>query len=992
MPAGSPSAGVIRHPRLIAYQQLITAIQASQPFHRQALNRTSARPEVAGGSVWNDFLHRLPLTLGESTAERVAPYSVSDSVLQAFHQAVDGLVDLIKRRADPAYDRERTSALLPDESTRVTLRPRRFRPHTVPEDSPLRSVVRLSLLESAELDAGLLESWLTKPAGGQPLLEKLKALLNKSLVAARNQPALSGAALLAHLAALCSLLAAKDRIKQERVKNMSYARLERAVGMALHACFNRAVRETLSAQPPHPAGTPEHTDTLIILSSLGPLAFFSIGKAELAEDINPYGLSVEVEELLDPVYRSLLESGNTPRYLLNECLRIVYNRPSLLEPLTRQAACEAFRRLALDHLMASDDPAYKEDQLLAEAFYKNDALLVLLEEASSLNHLVPELRKRLQEWRITDEPPAAMNRLCAFLEQIQKGGAPWKKSYHDPVLLRGLLERFLLHRLDEFATAHIQKELKHVVDRRGSCSTAALIQEYEGGKLYRISDDDLPLVKVRIASEEAQVFVDLKGFTRRTARAKELVMAEFLKAEFYEPILEAAKAYYSGMTAGTGAEDIKLVNLLGDAVAFSGDIVSIVGLAWDIQRISRNYTSKLEELAPEEEDGAFLALRQQIENRRTAIVSEIEKRKGELRSLGDEVSRRNSLRPAQMAEQLQKDFQEQFNKLQLEHQSVQACATTAGDPDEKARLTEMARRLRTAHERLNGQRQRVTKRLKKLKGEERTRLLGDLLSQKHLKEAREIEDALRALEEEDRSLLDALEEERTLRTGMGLDAGLFISHGAASEHIEIDDDIWGFHRVSISERINEAARGTARNMTVKRWLDETLAAARVDRANPMLELPFRVYIAPTRAPGQTPAEAQAQSHNDIHNLGEAISEPALNAYLQKTRTEKFFFRVQVRTAELYPEIQESFFFVDDMLTLIVSRPMDARGKGEELFRYAGQVLFRGFEVTRPTRVYEILRSDSPFTKLLSQYHLQDWLVEAEQNPACRLDGLSKTTD
>jgi hypothetical protein len=937
--------------------------------------------------VWNDFLRRLPLTLGESTAERIAPYSVSDSVLQAFHQAVDGLVDLIKRRADPAYDREKTSALLTDESTRVTLWPRRFCPRTIPEESPQRGVIRLSLLESAELDAGLMESWLTKPAGGHSLMEKLKALLDKSLVAARSQPDLSGAALLAHLAVLRTLLTAKDRIKQERVKNMSYAKLERAVGMALHACFNRAVRETLSAHPPHPAGTPEHTDTLIILSSLGPLAFFSIGKAELTEDINPYGLSVEVEELLDPIYRSLLESGNTPRYLLNECLRITYNRQSLLETLTRQAACEAFRRLALDHLMASEDPTCKGDQLLAEAFYKNDALLVLLEEASSLNHLVPEFRKRLREWRITDDPPAAMNRLCAFLEQIQKGGAPWKKSNHDPVLLRGLLERFLLLHLDEFATANTQKELKHVVDRRGSCSTTALIQEYEDGRLYRISDDDLPLVKVRIATEEAQVFVDLKGFTRRTARAKELVMAEFLKTEFYVPILDAAKAYYSGVSADTGGETIELVNLLGDAAAFSGDIVSIVGLAQDIQKIFRNYASKLEELAPEEEDGAFLALRQQVGTRRTAIISEIKKKKEKLQSLREEVSRRNSLRPAQMAKQLQKDFQDQFNKLQLEHQSIQAGATTAGNPDEKARLTEMARRLRTAHERLNGQRQRVLRRLKKLRGKEQTRLLCDLLSQRHLKEDREIEDAVRALEEENRSLQDALEEERTLRTGMGLVAGLFISYGAASERIEIDDDVWGLQRVSVSERINEAARGTARNITVKRWLDETLATARVDRANPMLELPFWVYIAPIRIPGLTPAETQAQSHNDIHNLGEAISEPALNAYIQKTRTEKFFFRVQVRTEELHPEIQKRFFFVDDMLTLIVSRPMNARGKEEELFRYAGQVLFRGFEVTHPTRVYEIIRSGSPFTKLLSQHHLQDWLVEAEQNPACRLDGL-----
>ena len=160
--------GVIRHPRLIAYQQLISAIQAAQP-------------DASGATVWNDFLRRLPLTLGESVAERVAPFSVSDSVLQGLHQAVDGLVDLIKRRADPAYDQEKKTALLADESRKAVLWPRRFSPRSIPEDSPLRGVVRLSLLESADLDAGLMESWLTRAGGGQPLFEILKILVDKSL-------------------------------------------------------------------------------------------------------------------------------------------------------------------------------------------------------------------------------------------------------------------------------------------------------------------------------------------------------------------------------------------------------------------------------------------------------------------------------------------------------------------------------------------------------------------------------------------------------------------------------------------------------------------------------------------------------------------------------------------------------------------------------------------------------------------------------------------
>ena len=97
--------------------------------------------------------------------------------------------------------------------------------------------------------------------------------------------------------------------------------------------------------------------------------------------------------------------------------------------------------------------------------------------------------------------------------------------------------------------------------------------------------------------------------------------------------------------------------------------------------------------------------------------------------------------------------------------------------------------------------------------------------------------------------------------------------------------------------------------------------------------------------------------------------------------------IQDTVEELHPEFAERFFFIDEMLTLVISKPLATTGPGEELYRYAGQVLFRGFEVTRPTRVYEILRADNPFTQLLAEHHLQDWLIEAEQNPACRLDSL-----
>ena len=68
--------------------------------------------------------------------------------------------------------------------------------------------------------------------------------------------------------------------------------------------------------------------------------------------------------------------------------------------------------------------------------------------------------------------------------------------------------------------------------------------------------------------------------------------------------------------------------------------------------------------------------------------------------------------------------------------------------------------------------------------------------------------------------------------------------------------------------------------------------------------------------------------------------------------------------------------------------MNVRSKRSlELFRYVGQVLFRGFEVAHPTSVYEILRTNSPFVRMLLDHHLDAWLAEAKMNPENKLNKL-----
>ncbi|MBN2494582.1 MAG: hypothetical protein JXR96_08335 [Deltaproteobacteria bacterium] len=998
----------LRHPRLVAYQEVIRTLRDSVP-------------------VWTGFLSRLPLTLGESDVDRVAPYSLDDASCEALARAVDGLADLLKRRHDPDYDREKKKALLPDERKRVVLWPRRFCPRTLPEEGPLRDVVRKALLETPDLDAGLLESWLSKQAGGRALYSTLTDLLAKSLRASRLHPQYSGLGLMIHLALLDSLLQAKDRIKSVKVRNMSYERLDHAVGTALHACFQRAVEEALAQEGSAPEHSPYRVDLVVIMASLGPLHFFSILPERFGEDINPYGLPAEIAELLNPIYRAALEQGNDPQGILSRLMRTASIDSPLRLNLIQHAACESLRRAILDHLLASEDPAFESDRLLAAIYGQNGELIDLMNQHASLALIAAELEKRLADPRKLEASRRANRRLHKAVAQIRDDGPDWMRAGEpDRTGLQDLLERFVLQQMDEFSLEHIRKARQRVVDRRRSNSVQVLVKEYESGRLYRIALDDKPTVRSRIAHEEAQLFVDLKGYTSRTARAKELVMAEFLKSEFYEPILEAAKRYYAGASLVSREQNIQLVNLVGDAVAFSGNIVSLVSLARDIQQVFRSYHDKLLRLSPEDEQSSFERLRSQVQQKQSQIRQEMQRLREELKEIKKEVFDRSALDDAEKVRQLQLDYRQRFDRIQDRHQELRDKQAKTKDASERAQIAARLDALRKAHAELKRHRVRTLEALKGMKGEQLGRHLTDLLCRDQLEKTRIIEQRLRTMEDQSQSLGHALEEEYRRRMGFGLEAGLFIAYGTAAESIEIDDDIWGSQRVAISEHVNQAARGTARNVFVKQQLDEMLESERRKRGQPELEFPFRIHIAPTSQFSLEPRIhrlwSQAVSGSDrgqldrflasldtqvrdrfeqltdpdsltgtpistdIYNLGEAISGSALDAYLQATRHSHFFFRIQVRPEELAEEIQQRYCFPDPVLSLIAGRRL--REPDEvEIFRYVGQVVFRGFEISRPTSVFEILRSKSTFFQDIRTRHFEAWWEEAQQDPSGKVERL-----
>ena len=273
---------------------------------------------------------------------------------------------------------------------------------------------------------------------------------------------------------------------------------------------------------------------------------------------------------------------------------------------------------------------------------------------------------------------------------------------------------------------------------------------------------------------------------------------------------------------------------------------------------------------------------------------------------------------------------------------------------------------------------------------------------------------LRALEQERLKLDDERETEISLATGEKLEAGIFISYGAAPEVATFEDHIFGQIKVSIAEKINESARGTARNGGVRARVDAILQTERAKRGKPGLTCPLLVSVSqPLSMPlgaevemtvrrciGQgdlAAAEAvlsgsvrdfvarlasteMSEDRGDIYNGGAAVSEEALKAYVDARGSDFLFVRREVDTSALHPALLDKFVFPMSRLKLVLAMSPSAQAL-QELFIFVGRALFKGFEKQGGLGVYEMVPRESPFFMMLAQHHAAEWLAEHEQGLA-----------
>ena len=273
---------------------------------------------------------------------------------------------------------------------------------------------------------------------------------------------------------------------------------------------------------------------------------------------------------------------------------------------------------------------------------------------------------------------------------------------------------------------------------------------------------------------------------------------------------------------------------------------------------------------------------------------------------------------------------------------------------------------------------------------------------------------LRVLSVEQQRLEEERETEISLATGEKLEAGIFISYGAAPEVATFEDHIFGQIKVSIAEKINESARGTARNGGVRARVDAILAAERARLGQPGLVCPLHVAVSqPLSMPvpadvelavrrsvaggdleaaetvlagavrdfvARFAAQDNPEDRGDIYNGGAAVSEEALKGYVEARGADFIIVKREVEVAALHPALRSKFVFPFSSLKLVMAVSPAAQAL-QELFVFVGRALFKGFEKQGGLGVYEMVAREHPFFMLLAQHHVATWLAEYEAGKA-----------
>lgn len=960
---------------------------------------------------------KLPFKLGEGKGR--VPYLFDGEVVETLSSSLQQLVDLIKKR----YEKESRlpfRTYLPLFASKIEREV--LEKHVCTRDLSTRPLEKRiaedAIYHNPYLDAAIVTEWFLQYREPGILIGNIKRLYLKAIEEEIKKGGGTDIPYLTHLCLMAYLRKAKETLKSVNIKGFSYEKLELAVAQILYSTIKEIQTEVFDEIRYKNLTFDVTRLEQLIKGSTNPLIFIAIRANIFKNALNPYHIDPEGFELFKTFSQKLKLDLQDIEGSLENLVERAKKVKRVREKLIELWSINRLREAIFHYLKHYEDYTGGTDFLLFRLFQSNKLIQSTLTDEETGKRLEDDLAKL-----ISDDPGSLgkdkIQRVMAIENSFKsrKKGRIFKRLFfrsREEEQLREVIESFLLSQLDEMWSRWIEESFLYLEDREGLKRNEELEEEYERGLIYRFAVDARPILQDLTVKKEGHLFMDLRGFTQRMSRSKEVSTADFMLKGFFLPVLQVAKKYYT-------EEGVRLSNLIGDALSFSGKIESLVSLAQRVREIFDKYTKQIKEkqgLLEETEEVSAIEERYRTEKK--AILRERKTIEESIQGIERELKFKESLNPIYLLKVQGEEFDSKLFHYQREIIRLTKKMEVDQDPHRKRIFMEQKKRLLVLRQKISDHKKEMTETINSF-GRQELREVFRLVCSEEREELERMRKMLKESYDRELALIRAYEKEIASLRDEEVEYGLFISYGDAAETIAFDDEFWGKVNVAIAERLNEAARGAGRNPAIKKKLELLLRNARWAKGNPSLEYPFYVFIDKSyglslRSDLSTKVDIALQGgdmgtarevveatssllmqdikkgsrgysedgwevltpFNDIYNLGEAMSEEAIQAYMRETSPHKYHFGKEIKTNELHPEIQKRFFFPSEKLKLLISVEKTENRLSFDLFRYEGELVFKGFEAHKATGVYEIIRKDSPPSHLLEEYHLVPWYKEARE--------------
>lgn len=885
------------------------------------------RLDILNGRPWMLEPGQLRFKHGDTLAELKIPYHLGGEDEAVIEKAVLSLIALFMKRYEYAGKERRSEpdSRQPLAGFSPTLRDRTYRTDMFIADSLERKTAEDILAAAPYADSAMLGLWLGSDGHGRKFLKWVLNIFDKALKDEARAGGEEPTSYLAMLVMVAVIRKKKDKVKEFKIKGLSYDKVELAIGLIMYASLRSAVLNLVETLAASQVAYHNPASMMLLLSALSPKSFIVISSSLTSTSLNPYGVGVDAIEAVASVIPPL--SGTAAQ---SDVVETVYqkinNTPAAMDAVRQQCEISEFRAEAAKYLSEVDCPGSETHAQLFDIYYEDRLIKQFLSDqkaplsfAKALDDVKKQFSKDARRTEIITSFQKYLTSFKKTMLDMLLGGD--KKDSADAI--KQVISGCLAVRFDDHVEVFQNLMRGYMADRREEFDHNTLVEEYNRGRLYRFSSDDRPILKVLSIEAEGQLFIDMKDFTRKTFKVKEIAMADFMKEYFYKPILKAASKYKVGSGFVTDENGIRLTNMPGDAAIFSGGIENLVNLARDISHIIRGYRLQLlRKLPPGSDQGIIEAVHKDFEAKRAAF----KKTHDELNKAADMKETGIEARLIALGEEehrLENTYRDELEAA-VKNELEAGLYISYGSKSETAVIEgveEFAGTVKVAiGEKIN----------EAARGTFRHPLV--------------------------RAKLELLlENERLVR----------------------DDKTLSYPFDIYIDRIY--------SLRMPPELDRAFEKLVLTRKQSAAEAMYRVmaneYMSDLKkiVAGDTFASLRLiSSTTDLYNKGQAISAAALDAYIKETRATKRFFKKIVQPSELAVEIRNTFFFPVQPLDFIFGVEKTKGVEQIEGFYRAGEVVFKGFEATGPIAVYEMLYGDSPFMREFLNRHVRQWAKDAER--------------